>query len=498
MSVVLAVDLGSTQMKLLLMNEHTDVVYVDTQAYPTQAPRAGWLEQRPSDWIDALRRGMQKLSEEYGTGDIAAVSFSGHMSGVVPLDASGGVLHPCIMLSDSRSETEAESLRACAGDLVRKHSGNPIINAFSLPKLVWLKTHRAEMWGQTAVWLSPKDYVRYCLTGHVATEYTDAYNSLCLENSRLEWCGDILYATGLEKSKFPEVLSPFSPAGSVTHAASVKFGIREGTPVYAGGADMACGAVGMGLYTEGDSALTLGTCATFLAPVPAVKDDCFGQVTFHLHASPGKIYALGSHFNGGLAVNWLTQILSETETLNFAMMDALSEEAERIPPGSDGVLTLPFLAGSGSPYFHAYDRQTILGCSAATTRAQLFRSELEGITMNLGQTRQVVDRLVDGGLRRVLLGGGGAKIGMWPQLIADVFGTRIDLVSNTDASAVGAAIIGGVGLGMFASAEETAEKCLSVRKTFVNTPKAHAAYRELFQKYKHAYAILSGYYNAAR
>ena len=475
------------------MNDTNIFNYV-IPGYPTQTPCAGRLEQRPADWLAALGRGMEELRARRGTQDIAAVSFSGHMSGVVLLDADGQVLHPCIMLSDSRSVEECAALRQRAGALIRLHTGNPVINAFSLPKLLWLQRREPALWRRTAVWLSPKDYLRFCLTGRLVTDYTDAYNSLCIAPDTASWCGEIIAAAGLEAEKFPPVLAPHSLAGAVTAQAARLYGLQEGTPVYAGGADMACGAVGMGLYEQGDSALTLGTCATFLAPVRGADDACFGQVTFHLHATPGLLYALGSHFNGGLAVNWLTRILSERESLDFSMMDALSEAARQVPPGSGGVLTLPFLAGSGSPYFDASDRQTVLGASAATTRAELFRSQLEGITLNLAQTQQVFNRLVDGGLRRVLLGGGGSKISVWPQMIADVFGTRIDLAANTDASAVGAAILGGVGAGLFPDAPSAARQCLTVRRTLAADAAAHTAYRALAQRYAQAYALVRAYY----
>lgn len=494
MALILALDLGSTQLKLLLLDENARVVYVGTQGYPTQTPCAGRLEQRPADWLSALARGMDELRARHGIQDIAAVSFSGHMSGVVLLDADGQVLRPCIMLSDTRSTEECAALQQRAGALIRLRTGNPVVNAFSLPKLLWLQRREPECWRRVAVWLSPKDYLRFCLTGQYATDYTDAYNSLCIAPDTADWCGEIIASAGLEVEKFPPVLPPHALAGTVTAQAARLYGLREGTPVYAGGADMACGAVGMGLYEQGDSALTLGTCATFLAPVRCADEACFGQVTFHLHATPGLLYALGSHFNGGLAVNWLTRILSEQEALDFSMMDTLSAAARQVPPGSGGVLTLPFLAGSESPYFDAGDRQTVLGASTATTRAELFRSQLEGITLNLAQTQHVFDRLVEGGLRRVLLGGGGSKISVWPQIIADVFGTRIDLVSNTDASAVGAAILGGVGAGIFPDAPTAARRGLTVRRTLTGDAQAHSTYQALAQRYAQAYALARAYY----
>lgn len=495
MAFILALDLGSTQLKLLLMNENAQVLYVGTQSYPTQMPHAGRIEQRPADWVSALETGMKALRSAHPAVAIDAVCFSGHMSGVVLLAADGSVTAPCIMLSDSRSEEQCIRPRQSAGSLVRERTGNPIINAFSLPKLVWLKENEPDAWNKAAWWLSPKDYIRYCMTGRCVTEYTDAYNSLCIDSKTAEWCDDIIAQAGLEREKFPPVLSPSDKAGVVSAEAAKRFGIAAGTPVFAGAADMACGAVGMGLYTMGDAALTLGTCATFLALVPSGSEACFGQVTFHLHATRGLLYALGSHFNGGLAANWITRMLNSTEELDFARMDALSDAAKQVPPGSEGVLTLPFLAGSGSPYFDAADRQSVLGISSATTQAQLFRSQLEGITLNLAQTQHVFNALVDGGLRRVLLGGGGAKISVWPQMIADVFGTPIDVVSNTDASAVGAAILGGVGAGIFAEPAETAARCLAVQQTLHSRPAAQAAYKQLFAAYSEAYRLTHDFYN---
>lgn len=493
MAAILALDFGSTQLKLLVMNENAQVIYVGTQRYSTQSPRAGWVEQRPEDWHKALERGMKELHAKCKEECIDAISFSGHMSGVVLLDGEGNVLHPCIMLSDSRSEAECDELKEIVGDKIRINTGNPVINAFSLPKLLWLKKNEPNCWSRGKVWLSPKDYVRFYLTDEIATEYTDAYNSLCMDSETREWCDDIIANAGLEIDKFPIVLNPDSKAGVLTSKAANHLNLKQGTPVYAGGADMACGAVGMGLYTQGDSALTLGTSATFLAPVPKVDDASFSKVTFHLHAKLGLLYALGSHFNGGLAVNWLSKILSGREELDYSVIRELSDMAQKVPPGSEGLLTIPFLAGSGSPYFKASDRQTILGCSTATTKAHLFRSQLEGITINLAQTKQVIDQMLDGGLRSVLLGGGGCKIGVWPQIVADVFGCQIDMVSNADCSAIGAAILGGIGAGIFHDAEDTARRCLKIKKSLNFNKEAHGVYYQLSKRFIRTYKAISEY-----
>lgn len=492
MAAILTLDLGSTQLKLMVLNENAEVLYLDSEKYPTYAEDGGFLEQKPEEWIEALQRGMRKLGQRMDARSIDAVSFSGHMSGVVLVDKQGEVLRPCVMLSDSRSQQECVELSETVGELVRRYTGNPVINAFSLPKLLWIKRHEPQLWRQTDVWLAPKDYLRYWITGEKATEYTDAYNSLCVDRISRTWCEAVIDATGLEKSKFPKMLSPDAQAGVVTAKAAQALGLRAGTPVYAGGADMACGALGMGLFNVGESALTLGTCATFLAPVQTADDRFFGQVTYHLHAVPGMFYALGSHFNGGLAVNWFSSLMNEKGELDYETVSALAAQAARVPAGSQGVMTIPFLVGSGSPYFNAADRLNILGASAATGRGQLFRSLLEGITMNLRQTKEIFDALSPERLKNVYLGGGGCRVAPWPQMIADIFDMEIQETVHADASTVGAAILGGMGAGIFTDARKTALDMLNVSRRLTPDAAQAGRYAELYPHYLNLYRLLSG------
>jgi len=491
---VLALDLGSTQLKLMLMDRDGKALATVTAGYPTQTPAPGWLEQRPEDWAKALKDGMAQLRAEQPGIHIAAIGLSGHMSGTVLLDEKDQVLCPCIMLSDSRSEEECRWLQEQAGEMIRSHTGNAVINAFTLPKLKWLQCHEADVWRRTRVWLSPKDYIRLLLTGQAATEYTDAFNSLCVDAQTAAWSDDIIAAAGLEREKFPPMLTPRSIAGTVTQEAAQCFSLTKGIPVVAGGADMACGALGMGLFQEGEAALTLGTCATFLANVTRIREEGFGQVTFHLHALPGMLYALGSHFNGGLAVNWLAQVLSPEGALDYGEIARLSALAEAVPPGSGGMMTLPFLAGSGSPYFRSADRQTVLGMSTAAGRGEIFRSELEGITYNLDETKRLFDRMIPNGLKRVLLGGGGTKIGVWPSMIADVFDCPLHVVRNADASTVGAGILGGWGVGFYTDAQQTARKGLTGSRLLRPDPARAAAYAQWKEKYLAAYSMLTSWY----
>lgn len=494
MAKILAVDLGSSQLKLLLMEESGQVSAVVTAVYPTVSPRPGWLEQNPSDWEDALAKGFQKLAEKAELKEISVISFSGHMSGIVPLGESGRALYPCIMLSDIRSQKECEEIEKAAGEMIRKRTGNPVINAFSLPKLLWLKNHEPEIYRRMKTWIAPKDYIRFLFTDKIGTEYTDAYNAICVDDKEKQWIGEIIQRLGLEKEKFPEIHKPYEMAGTVTKEASRRYGICEGIPVVFGAADMACGAVGNGLFSYGDATLTLGTCATFLAMVPEHREEGFGKITYHMHVQEGRFYALGSHFNGGLAVNWISQTLSEEEKIDYEMIQRLSKKAADVLPGSNGIMTLPFLNGSGSPYFYAGDRQTVLGISSASTRAEIFRSQLEGVTYNLRESLELFEKILGGRLKEVVLGGGGIRIELWPRLIADIFGRTIDLCEHADSSAIGAALVGGYGVGMFESMENISRKTLLIQKRLVPDEKAKKQYDIFYERYVRTYQLLTEYY----
>lgn len=488
MGYILAIDLGSTQMKLMVMNENADSVAVVSEKYPTDVKSTGELEQNPEDWEKALKKGIRRLRQVADLSEVGVVSFSGHMSGVVFVDQQGNVLYPCIMLSDNRSQKQSEELREWIGEEVRQKTGNPINNAFSLPKILWMKEERPDIYKRSAAWLSPKDYIRYCLTGELATEYTDAYNSLCVHRTTLEWDEELIRKSTLNRRIFPKMLKPSEIAGNITEAAEAEYGLRKGIPVVAGGADMACAALGSGLSREGDTALTLGTCATFFSIVPGTDEECYGKVTFHPLISGKKMYALGSHINGGAAVNWASSIFSETAEINYQMIAELSRKASEVSPGSNGLITLPFLNGSGSPYFCALDKAHVCGMKMGTTREELFRSLLEGVTCNLMQSLLVFRKMAE--IEKLMLAGGGIHVDVWPTIIKDVFGIPVEISDHPDVSTVGAALIGGSAVGYFPNPEEIALKKRKVIETRLPNQKNHKYYKKLYEKYLVYYKIM--------
>lgn len=490
MAYILAIDLGSTQMKLMIMDEKANIIMTVSEAYPSFVKHTGWLEQNPEDWEKALKTGIHRLKQKLDLDKVEVISFSGHMSGIVLLSEQGIVLGPCIMLSDSRSQHQSEVLMETIGEMVKERTGNPINNAFSLPKLLWLKEETPEVYKKIKAWLSPKDYVRYCLTGVIATEYTDAYNSLCVNQKTLDWDEDIIKESTLRKSSFPFLCSPSDIVGKVTKVAAEKYGLKQGIPVVAGGADMACAVLGSGLSKVGDTALTLGTCATFFTLISQIDSSCYGQVTFHPLISKGKMYALGSHINGGAGANWISSILSEKGVIDYKMIAELSKKAMSVPAGSNGMLTLPFLNGSGSPYFCPSDKQHIFGMKINTTREAIFRSQLEGISYNLRQTLLVFQKMTK--IEKLMMGGGGTHISIWPMIIRDVFGIPIELFDNPDVSTIGAALIGGEAVGFFESPEQTAKERLEIIETQLPNEENYRKYQKLYLKYLMYYEMMHG------
>lgn len=489
MALILALDLGSTQIKISFLNENGMMISSAVEGYNTYAPLPSYLEQNPSDWLDALKRGLSKAMENINPNDISCIGFSGHMSGTLLLDRDGNAIGRCILLSDSRSDEECSIIDAAAGKRIREITGNPVINAFTLPKLLWLKRHEGELWDRVRWILSPKDYLRYILSGVISTEYTDAFNTLALDGKKKVWDEGIIRSLGLDVSLFPDVLSPFDIVGKTGGMAKEMFGLPEGIPVVSGASDMAAAAVGMNLFDNGSSALTLGTCATFLSIVPEIMDKGFGQITYHVHAISDSYYALGSHFNGGGAVNWITKLLSESEKLDYSFMDKLAAEAEKVPAGSYGVMTIPFLAGSGSPYFSSSDRLCVYGGSSASDKAVLFKSMLEGITLNLFQTLQLYDGMYGSQIPEIKLAGGGVKIAGWPKIIADVFQRKIHVIRNSDASTIGAALIAGKAAGVFPDIRKMSESLIDVREIIVPDEAAAQVYRDLYSRFIKLYTF---------
>lgn len=487
--VVIGIDVGTSGVKVVAVDRDGHHVGVGTSAFSPSTPQPGWAEELPEDWWDATSEAIRACYADSNSPiAAAAVSLSGHMSGLVLLDEYGASTRPCMLLADSRGNDEASAIDEGTRARIVQRSGNVPGSAFALAKLLWVKKREPSAFSRSQHVLLPKDYVRYRLTDAIHTEPTDAGNLLLLNSERTDWDTDLVEQLGLDVSLFPTLLQSTDISGYVSDAASRMCGIPAGTPVVAGGADMACAAVGAGALREDVAAITIGTASPVIAVVPGVHRAGVEKVTFHPHAVSGRQYAMGTVFSGGLAMRWLARAFGEMDEATSepsAYFTRLSQEAGKSRPGSDGVLFLPFLLGSSTPFWNSRDRAAWLGLSYSSSRSDIVRAVMEGVAYNCRDSVEIFHEM---GVQpqSVHLAGGGAQSVLWRQIMANVFGLPIRPVRNHNVSALGAAAMAGAGVGFFPSLEEAADVLTSYEETVEPEGHTTSVYDNLYAIYRRA------------
>jgi xylulokinase len=491
MSHILALDLGTSAVKCLLMDSEGAVLQVHSEGYPSQFPQPGWMEQQPDDWVTAAVKAANQCMNLAGCRDISVISLSGHMSALVVVDENGDPLFPCITLSDSRSREQAQAMSRLAQEHIYVKTGNPVVDAFQAPKLLWLKEHHPGIYDRAHLFLFPKDYLRYRLTGKFGTDFTDAGNSLFFDPVQERWDDEIIGRLALRPSLMPRLFRPYEIAGTLTRSFAHLLGLTEGIPVAAGAADIAAAALGTGAVSPDEVVLTIGTNATMLSVVPDFHPEGIGKVTFHPHAHPGMMYALGSHFSGGHSLNWFSNLFQDK--VDYAQLQAWGAAAAKVPIGSHGALYMPFLIGSGSPHYDPHMQGAFLGLNNSADRGTLFRAVLEGISYNLKETLVLLERM-SRPADRIRLGGGGAKIKVWPQILANIFDKPVQMLKHADASAIGAAMIGGHAVGIFPDLKEISSRLAETADTIEPEPAAAKEYAKRYAFYQNCYSALEALY----
>jgi len=495
-SLVLSIDIGSTAVKVIAMTKEGEIAASESGHYPTSSPHPGWVEQSPESWWEAASTAIKGCLEKVGLPAIGAVSFSGHMSAPVLLGADGRPVMPSILIADSRSYEETALLRARYKGAFLQLTGNEPIDAFTVSKLLWIKRKHPEVLERACTLLFPKDYIRYKLTGRLGTDQTDAGNSLLYDHSKGEWAMDLIQELGLPVHLFPQIHASYDIVGYATQDASAATGLMEGTPIIAGAADMACSQLGTGAVRTGTLAITLSTSAQVVMRVDSMSSSSAGKVTYHPSAIPGTLYAMGSVFTGGLGIDWAYRLLTGKKKLaaeDYAAINVLCEGMRAIPPGSANVMFLPFLVGSGTPYFDAYDRATWIGLSTGQSPELLMHSVMEGITFNIRESMEVFE--ADGHvIDQVHLGGGGSRNAVWRNMIGEVLGKNLSLLNNRDASAIGAAMLAGIGIGMCTMEDIITQKLVSFSDPMTYSSDRHRSYDSIYARYLKAYRALNEWY----
>jgi xylulokinase len=446
------IDVGTSGIKVLLVNASGDIEHSGAAPLALATPQPGWAEQNPDAWWRATLialghalRGNARLAAR-----VASIGISGQMHSSVFLDRSGKVIRPALLWCDARTAAECREITERAGGelALRDWVRNAAFEGFTLPKVLWLRNHEPQAFRRLAKLLLAKDYVRYRLTGEMATEPSDASGTLMFDPARLEWSEPLLRAVDLPASLLPSVGESAGVLGRVTHDVAKVTGLPAGTPVVGGGADNACGAAGVGVIAPGDAVASWGTSGTVLAPTSEPLVDAGLRAHTFCHVLPRTWYVIGVVLSAGGAFTWFMDNIAR-ELKHDDRIKQLNREAERVARGADGVIFLPYLQGDRTPHRDASARAAFLGLSLAHTRAHMTRAVLEGVCFALRDSLVILQEL---GLRpaSLLLTGGGARSPFMRRLQAEILGIPVCTVNREEGAAYGAALLGAVGVGAFA------------------------------------------------
>jgi len=457
------------------------VLATATRGYELSTPRPGWAEQDPDDW----RRATESALAEVSAGrEIVGIGLSGQMHGLVVLDEAGSVIRPAILWNDQRTASECAEIEDRIGlDRLIGMTGNRALPGFTAPKLLWLRRHEPEAYARIARVMLPKDYVRLGLTGAWAIDASDASGTLLLDVARRDWSAEVVDALELPREWLPPVLESPEVSGRVTNGRGDA--LAPGIPVAAGAGDQPAAAVGVGATRPGTLSVVLGTSGVVLAPLPAYAHDAEARVHAFCHARPGTWQAMGVMLSAAGSLQWLHDTIAKD-----VPFDALVAEAETWPPGAEGLLFLPYLAGERTPHADPDARGAFVGLELRHDRGALVRAVLEGVAFGLADSLDLLRSLgVDAATARV--SGGGARSRLWLRIVASVLGVPLELTESEEGSALGAALLGGVAGGVFADVDDAVDRCVRVTSTVEPDPAWHEAYRSAHERYRALYPALS-------
>jgi len=497
---LMGIDVGTTGAKALLIDEAGEVVASATVEYPMYTPQPQWAEQDPQDWWQATVESIRQVLAESGANpdQVAGLGLTGQMHGLVLLDALGEVLRPCIMWNDQRTATQCAVITQKVGaEDVLRLTGNPVLPGFTAPKIVWVREHEPEVYGQVAKVLLPKDYVRYRLTGSFFSEVSGASGTSLFDVGQRQWSEEMLEALEIPRQWLPEVTESPVVSAHVNARAASETGLLVGTPVVGGGGDQAAQAVGAGIVAEGVVSATIGTSGVVFAASDTYRVEPEGRLHAFCHAVPGMWHLMGVMLSGSF--RWYRDTLGDVERAQAEESgrdpyDLLTEAAAEVPPGCEGLLFLPYLTGERTPYPDPNARGVFFGLTLRHSKAHLTRAVLEGVTYGLLDSLELMRRL-GLSIEQVRASGGGARSLLWRQILADVFNTEIVTVNVTEGAAYGAALLAGVGAGVYRSVAEACEAAIRVTGR-VEPGRAATVYADYYPRYRALYPALAPEFEA--
>jgi len=483
MSYVLGVDLGTSAVKVLLVSKTGEVLAEVSKDYPLYHDQPGYSEQDPDDWVRGTKSAIKELTGQIDDpSQIEGVRFSGQMHGLVLLNEEYQPLRRAILSNDTRTTAECREIEQNVG-LERLHAltKNPALEGFTLPKLLWVKKNQPEIFSQAKVFLLPKDYVRYALTGQINMDYSDAAGTLLLNVAEKSWSEEMCDKNGIPLSLCPPLVGSTDQTGTIQKEVAQETGLTETCKVFAGGADNACGAIGAGILEDGLTMSSTGTSGVILSYEAAGDKDFEGKVHYFNHGDPNAFYTMGVTLAAGYSLSWFKDTFAQD--LSF---DELIEEANDSTVGAKGLLFSPYIVGERTPHPDSAIRASFIGMHANHTRGDFARAVVEGITFSLNESVEIF-RSQGKEISKVIAMGGGAKSDLWLQIQADVFNAEVVTLKNEQGPGMGAAMLAAVGSGWYPTLADCAGDFVNFTKSYQPIPENVAKYRDLFKLYQQIY-----------
>lgn len=482
----IGIDLGTSAVKLLLMDRQGKILKTVSKDYPLIFPKENWIEQEPNKWIERTFDAFKEFSKEE-LSKVCAISFSGQMHGSVFLDKDDKVIRPAILWCDQRTTKECSIINNHFKEKIIELTGNIAITGFTAPKILWLKNNELENFKKINKIMLPKDYLAFKLSGVYSTDISDASGTLLLDVKNRTWSKEILNFLEISENKLPKLFESYECVGKIREDIAKKFGFSKDVKIIAGGGDQATGAVGVGVVKEGVLSVALGTSGVVFANSSKYFADKKARLHSFCHAN-GGYHQMGVMLSAAGSLKWWIEEINKTK--DYAL---LIEEAN-ISNQDEQLLFLPYLMGERTPHNDVSARGAFTGLNIQHKRGDMTRSVLEGITFGLKDSLELIKE-VGVTANTVRLSGGGAKSKFWKQMIADIFNLKVEIINSTEGPAFGAAILASVGDGVFTSVDEACKKLIKV--TEINYPNKNKQdfYNRKYEKFRKLYSILRELYN---
>ena len=485
----IGVDLGTSAVKLLLMEGNGRIVNIVSKEYPLYFPHPGWSEQNPADWWKNVVEGIRELTANADKTQVAGISFGGQMHGLVILDSEDNVIRPAILWNDGRTQKETDYLNNEIGkDKLVELTANIAFAGFTAPKILWVKNNEPENFKKIAKIMLPKDYLAYMMSGCFCTDVSDASGMLLLDVKNRTWSKEMLDICGVSLSQMPKLFESYETVGTLKPELARELGLQETVKIVAGAGDNAAAAVGTGTVGDGRCNISLGTSGTvFISSKTFEKND---NPAIHLfdHAD-GTYHLMGCMLSAASCNKWWMEDIIGTK--------AFAEEQKGITDdmlGNNHIYFLPYLMGERSPHNNPDARGAFIGMSMDSTRADMTQAVLEGVAFGLRDSVEVARKLGIK-LERTKICGGGAKSPLWKKIIANVMNLKVDVIESEEGPGYGGAILAAVACGEYSSVEEAASKLVKVIDTVEPDPVIAARYEEQYRKFVKMYPALKDIYS---